>query len=265
MCKAFIPCFDLRTTLQTCTAIYVRFILWGADGAVCVAFSWYLQNGPVSAFQVWFLFFFFKINLHYKTHLYIYLMLKPEDFLACMYMECFGGLCGEGLRCTSGLRNGARPGVGASLCTLCWLGIEGFRLEGCHPGMFTTAKLAFRRTNALKCSTAAGAEVGLGFPAGYLNHSIYHDELWEVCKGGKHLKWHHRLWDCNSDILEEPVRFLMLLFSSRWHKLQVHKAFALGKGLTSAISLQHIAVLFVYFKMQWKMFLSAINHAHLEK
>jgi len=82
----------------------------------------------------------------------------------------------------------------APLCRLrlCWgrraAGLKAVPLARC-----TTAKLAFRKAQALKCCTAAVPEVGLGFPAGFLGHCVQHGELWEVCKGGEHLKWHHRL------------------------------------------------------------------------
>lgn len=76
-------------------------------------------------------------------------------------------------------------------------------LEAAALARFTTAKTALRKNDALKCWTAAVAEVGLGFLAGFLGRSVHRGEPWEVCEGGKHLKWHHRLWDCNSDILRE--------------------------------------------------------------
>ena len=144
---------------------------------------------------------FAEINLHYKTHrhLYVYLLLKTRDFLARLDMKLelpfSGGLCSGGLRHQAG--QGSAPGLARvpaplrALC-LCW-GWRAAGLKAVTLACFTTAKLAFSKTNALKCRSASVAEVGLGFPAGFLGHSVHHEELWEVCKGGKHLKWHHRL------------------------------------------------------------------------
>lgn len=120
-------------------------------------------------------------------------------------------------------------------------------LEAVALARFTTAKTAFIKTDALKCRPAAVAEVGLGFLAGFLGRSVHRGEPWEVCKGGKHLKWHHGLWDCNSDY---PLGvWFLTLFSSHWCKLQVRKAFALGKGPTSAYCTSiHCSFICLFFK-----------------